>query len=533
VRQLGLLGMTALMLFLACSSVAAAEVHDAAKNGNLEQVKQLLTNTPGLISAVDESGRTPLHWACRGVHFELVKYLVENGADINAVDKNGIAPLHSVASRGHAEAARCLIEKGADLNMRSRVDLGAPLHYAAQAGHESVVRLLLERGARTDVRNGNDETPLHAAAKAGQLAVAQLLAVKMRVIDPQSLNLGDFDGNTALHLACCSRKLETASLLLTEGADINARNTVGQTTFNMVSDSGFSDMRDFLVEKSADQSSQKFPVLTGPYLGQTPPGATPQLFSKGVVSTLLGFHGTVVFSPEMDEVVWDPDCLPTMLYMRKEKGVWTAPRVFPFQPRYDLDAPCYSPDGTKLLFMAGPQDANGMVNDEKIWYVERRADGWSEPKLFDSLVNSVSMHFQFSMDNQGNIYTGGKDIYCSHFENGHYSSPAKLPSVINTDDLEGGPFISPDGDYLIFNRVSQGTWSFHFLISFRTSEGDWTEPRDLSEKLQGEGMIAKLSPDGKYLFFQSNRPGSAPSRSVYWVDAKVIDDLRPGATGSR
>ena len=55
----------------------AAEIHDAAKSGNLAKVKILIEADPGLIAAKDESGRTPLHWACRGVHVEMVQYLVE------------------------------------------------------------------------------------------------------------------------------------------------------------------------------------------------------------------------------------------------------------------------------------------------------------------------------------------------------------------------------------------------------------------------------------------------------------------------
>jgi hypothetical protein len=39
--------------------------------------------------------------------------------------------------------------------------------------------------------------------------------------------------------------------------------------------------------------------------------------------------------------------------------------------------------------------------------------------------------------------------------------------------------------------------------------------------------MAKLSPDGKYLFFQSARAGSGASRGLYWVDASISEDLRP------
>jgi Tol biopolymer transport system component len=67
------------------------------------------------------------------------------------------------------------------------------------------------------------------------------------------------------------------------------------------------------------------------------------------------------------------------------------------------------------------------------------------------------------------------------------------------------------------------------LISFKGKDGSWSEPRNLSEKLKTEGSdsMARVTPDGKYLFFQSNRSDSGVSRGLYWVDARVIEELRP------
>jgi len=47
-----------------------------------------------------------------------------------------------------------------------------------------------------------------------------------------------------------------------------------------------------------------FPDLTGPYLGQKPPGLEPEIFAPGIISTELIEHGTVTFSPNGNEVFW-------------------------------------------------------------------------------------------------------------------------------------------------------------------------------------------------------------------------------------
>jgi len=508
-----------------------ADIHEAAKSDSLAQVQQLLAHDSSLINVPDPAGRTPLHWACRGVHFEIVQHLVQVGAAINAADINGMIPLHNVAARGHVDAARLLITNGADLDQQSIYDSGTSLHYATNGGFEDIFSLLLNNEAQTGLQDNLERTSLHLAVLAGQKDILALLVNKASGVDPALLNIGDFDDNTALHLACLQADLESVAALVAGGTDINARNTVGLTPFNIAVE-GNRNIADFLVQNGADRSPQKFPVLTGPYLGQTPPGRTPQLFAKGIVSTSRGMHANIAFSPDLREAVWESR--DTVYVLKMVNNTWSAPEklVF-FKENYSVDAPFFSHDGQRLFFIAGLRDTANRMNDERIWYVERQGPGWSAPELFDSVVNSEATHWQASMDKEGNVYTSG--IYCTHYTNGKYTAREKLPAVINVipDTIkyagEVGPFISPDGDYLIFTRFTPPPprWRTPLLISFKGKDGNWTEPKNLGDKLQGEGGMARVSPDGKYLFFLSNRPGSAGDRSVYWVEAGVIEELRP------
>ncbi|KAK5635619.1 hypothetical protein RRF57_011331 [Xylaria bambusicola] len=64
-------------------------------------------------------GQTPLSWAARNGHEEIVQLLVEKGADIESKDSIGRTPLLWAAEEGHQEIVQLLVEKGADVNSKS------------------------------------------------------------------------------------------------------------------------------------------------------------------------------------------------------------------------------------------------------------------------------------------------------------------------------------------------------------------------------------------------------------------------------
>lgn len=274
------------------------------------------------------------------------------------------------------------------------------------------------------------------------------------------------------------------------------------------------------------------------YFGELRPGATPIQFAPGVVSTPEGMYGTVVFSPDQTQAFWAKDEHPGLFFSRLTDGVWTPPGEFPFPQGSRLSSPFFSHDGRCLCFLVAGRDADGMDTGEKIWVVEKEGDGWGEPRELDHQVNSVKKHWQFSLDEEGSVYFGGDgaDIYVSAFREGEYEPPVRLSGPINTDAPESSPHISPDGEILLFDRWFQTSPYVRIMASFRNQDGRWSVPVDLSPYTRSEGndSAARLSRDGKYLFFQSVREGSYPGRSVYWMDAAFIQDLReedpaPGA----
>ncbi len=513
-------------------SSQAPGIHEAAQKGDLAAVKAFVEKDPESVGVKDPNGRTALHWACRGVHPDVVRYLLEHGADVNARDQAAVTPLHSVSSRGHLEAAQALIAAGARLDAKM-ADQSTPLHLAAANGHKETALFLFEKGAPVDVQDGKEDTPLHAAAWGDRWDIVGLLADRISAGGRASLNKPDFDGHTLLHIAGRAGRLDAVEQLIAAGAGLDLRNARGQTAYNLAQAGGFGEVAASLARAGADQSPQEFPALSGPYMGQTPPGKIPLLFAKGIISTRLGMYGTIVFSPDGREAFWKPEDTK-MMTMKQSAGVWSPPQPFTVAGKESVNVPFFSRDGRRLYFMAGNRNAQGIVADEELWFVEKTGSGWSEPKPFDPVVNAAEMHWQFSMDESGDVYfnaAGG--INRARFENGRYLAPSPLPPPINEKIPEEmkyragnvGPFVSPKGDYLIFTKFPP----IRLFVSFKNAAGNWSEPLDLSEKIQsgGQDSMAKVTLDGKYLFFQCVRPGSGASRGLYWVDASAIEKLRP------
>jgi len=280
-------------------------------------------------------------------------------------------------------------------------------------------------------------------------------------------------------------------------------------------------------QRSADVLQHDTPVWA--YMGQPRPGLTPEIFAEGIVSTDEGIYGTIVFSPDLTEAAWAPEGVPWLLMSRVVGGVWTEPERHQFVDNHGLTSPFYSPDGESLYFLAGPSGSHG--EDDDIWVVSREGGGWGEPTRLDPAISAIPTHWQFSLDHEGDLYlmSDGADLYRSEFQGGHYSEPTRIPGPVNTDAPETGPNISPNGEFLLFDRWFDSSPYIRIMVSFRDQSGEWGDPVDLSEALGNEGndSCARISPDGKFLFFQSVRSGSSPSRSIYWVDASVIDSVRP------
>ncbi len=548
------------------------EIHVAAQKGDVAKIHALLQQNPALVDSRDEFDRTPLHWAARGVHFEVVKLLIEKGADVNAKDNARITPLHSVASRGHKQAAELLIEKRADLAVEDATG-STPLSYSVSGVHKEVVKLLLDHGVKIPLQGEEAIKLLHLAASSGYKEFIDLMIAK-----GVDLNLKSNDGNTLLHSAAQSGNSELvkslivkgedvnernryditplhiasfygqeeiAKLLIDKGADINAKNKILWTALSFAEFADRKNMAALFIKMGADQKKPHFTDLHGEYFGQKKPGLDPEPFAEGILSSISTLQSAPTFAPDGKEVYWStffgPPFRLLIMVMQNENGRWTTPQIAPFSAEHFSFNPVFSPDGRRLYFISNrPLEKNGKPGGFNNWYVERQGAGWSEPKHHGVMVNSND-DWGVSITREGDIYfasgregsMGATDIFRSRLVNGQYTEPKNLGVNVNTKAREIYPFVAPDESYLLFiSNRSAGEYGgidqyFDIYISFRTRDGLWTRAKKMGDGVNSKAFETTpvVSPDGKHLFFVSQR--NKGMGNAYWVDARIIEELKP------
>ena len=506
-------------------------LHLAAMNDRKEAVSALLKRGAAL-EARDDYGRTALILCARergqaatGV------VLIEAGADVNAVDKFGDGALTLAAWRGKRDFVDLLLEKGARTPTEGE-QWRAGLSLAASQGLTNLFRRLAEKGQDLKAADASGEPLLHAAAAGGSAAIVGLLLDR-----GLEATRADRFGWTPLHYAARDGRTDAARILIERGARPNARTQMGQTAYNVAQERRMEAITTLLAAKGADTSPIRFPVLEGDYLGQKPPAGTAELFAPGIISSIWGLHSTAVFSPDGNEVYWAPMITyPGEIYsrggllmMKRVNGRWTPPSWAPFSgPDFDDDVPFFAPDGRRIYFISRRPLPGDSAVRERIWLADRTAAGWSEPRPIDAAVNAHDMHWEFSLDRQGNLYFGGRapdsrgmgDVYVARLSGGKYEKPVNIGPPVNSAVGEETPFIAPDGSYLLFSR------QYDLWVSFRGAGDLWSEPVKLGPEVNSPSieLCPVVTPDGRYLFFLSQRDGES---HAYWVRAEVIEKVRP------
>lgn len=144
------------------------DIYEAASIGDRTILFQLLNKNPELINSFSSDGFTILGLASYFGHKDLVKQLLDKGADPNIPANNQfrVTPLHSACAISNIEIARLLIENGADIHARQMHGV-TPLHSAAHNGQTKLAKLLIERGAEINAKMDTGESPVSLAEEKG------------------------------------------------------------------------------------------------------------------------------------------------------------------------------------------------------------------------------------------------------------------------------------------------------------------------------------------------------------------------------
>ncbi|XP_058169246.1 mediator of DNA damage checkpoint protein 1 [Anopheles ziemanni] len=190
------------------------------------------------LNILDRELRTALMCAVLGAKLDIIKLLLECGADVTVKGPDGMTVLHLAAKLGQHEAVRMILEWGRKrltardlLAFVNGVDNGSytALVWAAENRYKETIQLLLASGADVNICDKENNTALHWAAMAGCSDSMHLLLKKG--CDP---NVQNINGDTPLHLACRHGFGEICIMLLTMGASLNARNTSDELPQDML-----------------------------------------------------------------------------------------------------------------------------------------------------------------------------------------------------------------------------------------------------------------------------------------------------------
>jgi ankyrin repeat protein len=118
------------------------EILKAAENGDIDRVKKCLNIDKNLVEVDDSDGYTALHRATYNNHIEVVKLLIESGANVCSRTADGWQPIHSAAKWKHIHLLDFLLASGADINAVSNGGNTA-LHLAANHNSKEVIEFLL------------------------------------------------------------------------------------------------------------------------------------------------------------------------------------------------------------------------------------------------------------------------------------------------------------------------------------------------------------------------------------------------------
>jgi hypothetical protein len=403
------------------------------------------------------------------------------------------------------------------------------VYLSASNGFEGVFRMAAEENESRGLSWWED-VPMHAAARGGSVAIGEALLEKGVSVEEKNMY-----GITPLHIAAEHGRAEFMEFLVRVGANMEERSVMGMTALHFAQENDHQDVVARLLEMGASDEPAVFPELRGPWLGQPEPGNTPERFALGIVSGhwFNSEHSPAVFSPDGTEVYWTRAFRGPIPFSKLEDGRWTAPEPAPFVSEYGDGEPIFSPDGQRLYFLSQrPIEPGAEPGKENIWYVERTGDGWSEPMPVGEVVNEFRQHWLFSISDTGTLYFssiredgyGRHDIFRSPRVNGVHQTPENLGSIINSDETDFTPFIAPDESYLIFSSAGHGLemgTGFHFLISYRGPDGEWSAPIALDHITAPveQPLCPFVTADGKFLFFIG-------SGDIWWTRADFIEELR-------
>lgn len=272
--------------------------------------------------------------------------------------------------------------------------------------------------------------------------------------------------------------------------------------------------------------------------------------SKGEYFPVLTIDGQYMYFTSSEGKKGGED----IYYSQLIGSTWIKPKNMgaPFSTNENDAINSVSADGNTMVLFGSYK---GFIGGGDNFYIERTENGWSEIKPFPKPVNSIywdcdgyltadGKAFLFTSDRKGNIgdfvkggqfyhgeYDGNTDIWVSVKTDSGWGNPVNLGAAVNTPFSERSPFLHPDGKTLYFSSDGHyGLGSLDVFKSVRLSDTSWTEwsePVNLGKEINTAGydVAYKITTDGKYAYFSSDREGGKGAYDIYSI--KLPPEAQP------
>ncbi|KAJ0417277.1 ankyrin repeat-containing domain protein [Aspergillus carlsbadensis] len=248
-----------------CSYTDVSCLHHACDEGNTHIVEALLDHDADVDSLSFELG-TPLHVAVTAKQADIVRILLANGAKVNVLrqDMSGMTALQTAAANGDVACVRLLLDAGAIATYEPAPEnpgsfIHPPnLHEVSAGPHYTAARTWIAYGSRSW------PAPTLIWKEGEKEAYVEILRLLCEAGGDVSAEVAWHEGITPLHFAVVVRSCEAVKVLLSQGANVSARTSKGQSAVLFARLLGYEDVAAVLEKALVARPEKRRMPIVGP-----------------------------------------------------------------------------------------------------------------------------------------------------------------------------------------------------------------------------------------------------------------------------